>query len=218
MKREKWLLAFGLAVAVGLGASNLRAASIIDEWASVKAPPPPQLQAVTVDPKTTALLMLDFVKPSCNPERGRRCVETLSAVKKLLDEARSMDMTVIYSAYGKLTEKDIVPELAPNASEPFVVSSVNKYLGTELEKILKDKDIQTVITVETFAHGAVLTTAGASAERGFKVIVPVDGISFDNLYAEQYTVWHLTNAPGIGNKTTLTTIDTIKFLPAVAGK
>jgi nicotinamidase-related amidase len=213
MKREKWLLAFGLAAAVGLGlgASSLHAASIIDEWASVKAPPAPELKPVTVDPKTTALLMLDFVRPSCNPERGRRCIETLPAVKKLLDEARSKGMLVVYTAYGKLTEKDILPEVAPNANEPFVVSFLNKYIGTDLEKILKDKGIQTVITVGTFAHGSVLTTASDSALRGFKVIVPLDGMSFDNLYAEQYTAWHLVNAPVIAGKTTLTTIDMMKF-------
>jgi hypothetical protein len=36
-----------------------RAANIIDEWASVKMPPAPELKPVTLDPKTTALLMLD---------------------------------------------------------------------------------------------------------------------------------------------------------------
>jgi hypothetical protein len=35
------------------------AATIIDEWSAVEAPPPPSLQAVSVDPKTTALLVLD---------------------------------------------------------------------------------------------------------------------------------------------------------------
>ena len=38
MKREKWLLAFGLAVAVDLGASTLHAASIIDEGERASAP------------------------------------------------------------------------------------------------------------------------------------------------------------------------------------
>jgi hypothetical protein len=36
------------------------ATNIVDEWASTKAPPAPELKAVTVDPKTTALLMLDL--------------------------------------------------------------------------------------------------------------------------------------------------------------
>ncbi len=212
MKRHMSVVALALAAAIGLGTSvSARAADIIDEWASVKAPPAPELKPVTVDSKTTALLMLDFVMASCNPERGRRCVGTLAAVKNILGEARGKGMLVIYTAYGKNTEKDIVPEVAPNGSEPFVVSFLNKYIGTDLEKILKDKNIQTVITVGTFAHGAVLTTAGASAELGFKVIVPVDGMSTDNTYAEQYTAWHLSNAPVIASKITLTRIEMMKF-------
>ncbi len=47
--------------------------------------------------------------------------------------------------------------------------------------------------------------------RGMKVIVPVDGISADIPYAEQYTAWHLTNAPLVSNAVTLTTIDQITF-------
>lgn len=37
------------------------AASVVDEWASVKTPAAPMLKPVTVDTKTTALLMLDFM-------------------------------------------------------------------------------------------------------------------------------------------------------------
>lgn len=211
MKVGKWILTLGVAVTIGATASNLHAANIIDEWATVKAPPPPQLKPVTVDTKTTALLMLDFVKPSCNDQRGTRCVATLPAVKKLLDEARAKGLFTVYTAYGQLTEKDIRPEVAPNGSEPFVVSFLNKYVHTDLEKILRDKGIQTVITVGTFAHGAVLLTADASAELGFKVIVPIDGISSDAVYGEQYTVWHLANAPIVAGKVTLTTVDMMKF-------
>jgi len=38
---------------------------IIAEWASVKPPAAPELKPVTVDPKTTALLVLDFMKGNC---------------------------------------------------------------------------------------------------------------------------------------------------------
>ncbi len=48
-----------MATAAGV-ALAANAASIIDEWASVKTPPP-TLRPVTLDPKTTALLLLDFV-------------------------------------------------------------------------------------------------------------------------------------------------------------
>ncbi len=45
------------------------AQDVIAEWGSVKVPPPPELKDVTVDPKTTALLLLDFNKQTCNAER-----------------------------------------------------------------------------------------------------------------------------------------------------
>ena len=45
---------------------------IIAEWASVKLPPAPELKPVTVDPKTTALLLLDFMKGNCGARP--RCI------------------------------------------------------------------------------------------------------------------------------------------------
>src|SRR5207249_649149 len=45
------------ALAGGLSSSAI-AGSVIDEWASVKPPPAPEVKPVTIDPKTTALLML----------------------------------------------------------------------------------------------------------------------------------------------------------------
>lgn len=210
--RKVMLTAVAAAVAASFfAAPSARAANIVNEWASVKAPPAPELKPVTVDTKTTALLMLDFVKPTCNMERRPRCTESLTPVKKLLGEARGKGVMVIYTAYGKLTKNDIVPEVAPNGSESFVVSFLDKYLGTDLEKILKDKGIQTVITVGSAANGVVLATASTSAELGFKVIVPIDGMSGDSPYSEQYTAWHLANASVISSKITLTKIDMIKF-------
>jgi hypothetical protein len=59
MKRN--LLAAAVLIALMLPAR----ADIIDEWASVHAPPPPALKEVKADPKNTALLMLDFRKQNC---------------------------------------------------------------------------------------------------------------------------------------------------------
>jgi nicotinamidase-related amidase len=93
-----------------------------------------------------------------------------------------------------------------------VSSGADKFLGTDLEKMLKDNDIKTVIIVGTAAHGAVLNTAAAAALKGFKVIVPIDGVSSTDMYSEQYTAWHLANAPGgINPNVTLTKTEMIKF-------
>ncbi|MGB6535522.1 MAG: isochorismatase family protein [Xanthobacteraceae bacterium] len=211
MKGKKALLALAAMAVLGLGATTGNAANIVDEWASVKAPPAPALKPVTVDPRTTALLMLDFLHSNCNPEHGKRCMASLPAVKKLLEEARAKQVFVVYTAYGKNTQKDVWADVAPNGSEPFVVSFLDKFTGTDLAKILKDKGIKTLITVGSAANGAVLETASEAAQRGFRVVVPVDGISSDNLYAEQLAVWDLTHAPVIADKITLSLTGMIKF-------
>ena len=79
-------------------------------------------------------------------------------------------------------------------------SGVDKFVGTDLESMLKQKGIKTVIIVGAAAHGAVLYTATAAATRDLQVIVPLDGISADIPYVEQYTAWHLVNAPRIGRR------------------
>ena len=77
--------------------------------------------------------------------------------------------------------------------------------------MLKDKGIKTVVAMGTQARTSVLHTAGAAALRGFKVIVPVDGMSADEVFPELYTAWHLANAARIGPQVTLTKFDMIGF-------
>ena len=187
------------------------AATIIDEWSSVKVPPPPPVKPVTLDKATTALLLLDFNEQTCNMQRRPRCVASILHVKKLLDEARSAGVPVAYSLGGGGKPSDLPKDLAPAAGEPIVSSGVDKFANTELESFLKGKGVKTVITVGAAAHGAVLYTASTAAMKGFKVIVPVVGFSADNAYAEQYTVLHLANAPVLGSSMTLTTLDGVKF-------
>jgi hypothetical protein len=44
-----------------------------------------------------------------------------------------------------------------------------------------------------------------------EVIVPVDGMSSDNVFPELYTAWHLANAARISDRVTLTTLDMIGY-------
>jgi nicotinamidase-related amidase len=210
MKRNRWVPAIVLALIFGAGAPGLRAASIIDDWASVKAPPPPELKPTTVDPKTTALLMIDLLQRNCG--HRQRCLAEMPAMKKLLDTARAADVTVIYSGFGQVPPSEIISDVAPTANEPMIHADADKFLDTDLDKMLKDKGIKTVITVGTAANGGLLFTAAAAALRGYDVIVPVDGISSDDPYGEQFTAWDLAHAsPVFVKHVTLTTSDMIKF-------
>ena len=69
------------AFTMSISTAPAQAADIVEAWASVKVPPPPVLKPVTVDPKTTALLMLDFMNQSCGKRAS--CVATIPAMKQL---------------------------------------------------------------------------------------------------------------------------------------
>ena len=187
------------------------AQTIIDEWNTVKTPPAPALKPVTIDPKSTAFLILDIVKQICNPERRPRCIASVPKIQGFLTKARAKGVPVIYSMAGAATTADILKEVAPLGGEPVVSSRADKFLRTDLEKILQEKGFKTLIIVGSAAHGAVLYTSSEAAFRGFKVIVPVDGMSSENTYFEQYTAWQLANAPGVGSEVTLTRFDMIQL-------
>jgi nicotinamidase-related amidase len=131
-------------------------------------------------------------------------------VQPLLANARDSGMLVVYALAGQpLT--DVMPELAAKPGEPSVSSGPDKFMNTDLEKILKERGIKTVIVGGTAAEGAVLNTASQAALRGYKVIVPVDALASVSPYGEQYTVWHLGNSPRVGPQVTLTRLDQVSF-------
>jgi nicotinamidase-related amidase len=201
-----------IGLSAGLSAGAVGAATIIDEWANVKPEPAPELKPVTIDTRTTALLVMDLVKGSCNNERRPRCVASIPAIAKLMTEARAKGVTLIHTIAGTGTVADVLPEVAPKEGETVLTGTVaDKFVRTDLEKILKDKGITTVIPVGTAAHGAVLYTGSQAAFRGFKVTLPVDGASSENQFAEQAVVWLFAKAPGVSPQTTLTAIGMMKF-------
>lgn len=207
--RTAMVLLVGAALITISSLAPAAAADVVEEWASVKVPAAPAVKPATVDPKTTALLMLDFMNQNCG--QRPRCLATVPAVKKLLAQARAKGMTVMYSFFGTTKASDVVTDLAPMANEESVTSFADKFINTDLEKKLKDKGIQTIIIAGTAANGAILYTGSGAALRGLNVIVPVDGMSSADAYTEQFSVWQLANGPTFGQKVTLTRIDMIKF-------
>ena len=221
MSRLRYLLLFAAFVMVLVGGVASRAETVIDEWQGIKAPPAPQLKPVTLDPKTTALLVIDIIKQTCNMQRRPRCVAAIPKIQKLLDEARAKGVYVIYALFPSPHPEtfpspkisDYVPELAPKGDEPVVTAFVDKFIlgdkDTGLQKMLKDKGIKTLITVGVASHNGVLFTSVSAALRGFDVVVPVDGMAGNNAYEDQATDYILTSS--IVYKVTLTGIDMIKF-------
>jgi nicotinamidase-related amidase len=212
MHRFRQLSLFAACIMVLVSSVPSSAQTIIDEWSSVKAPPAPELKGVTIDPKTTALLMLDLVKQNCNEKARPRCTQTLPAAKQLLTEARANNVLVVYGLVAGSVIGDTVADVAPNGKEPVIQSGPDKFVNTDLEKMLKDRGIKTVIVAGTAANGAVLHTASEAVLRGFKAVVPVDTMSADNAYIEQYVAYHFIAARGgIAAGTTLTSVGMLKY-------
>ena len=67
-----------------------------------------------------------------------------------------------------------------------------------------------MIVIGTASHGAVLHTAAGAVFRGLNVVVPIDAIAAESTYAEQYTAWHLQNAPRMAASVKLTSVDLIE--------
>lgn len=212
MDRKSILIA--LAIAAALFAANpARAQTVIDDWSQVKLPPPPTLKPVTLVAKETALLVMDFTVQTCTPERRKRCADSVPKVKKFVEAAREHGALIIYSvAVPNSIATDVLKELTPAAGEQVLPPlGPDKFINSDLEKTLKDKGIKTVVAMGTQAQTSVLHTGGEAALRGFKVIVPVDAMSADDLFPEAYTAWHLANAARISNQVTLTRLDMIGF-------
>jgi nicotinamidase-related amidase len=101
--------------------------------------------------------------------------------------------------------------ILPNGPNKFLPYDLefHRYPDFDLERIFSDHGIR--ITVGTQVQTTVLHTAAEAALRGYKVIVPIDEMSGDSLYPEQYTVWHLANTQRVKYQVTLTKVDLIGY-------
>jgi len=201
---------------LALAAAGLAPASANDitkEWSSVKPPPVPELKSATIEPKTTALLVLDFMKVNCGVRP--RCASTVPVANKLIEQARAHDMLVFYTLVGPEPKPDAMVDgiARPRESEWVPRGGADKFVGSDLDTRLKARGIRTVLVIGTSAQGAVVGTTNGATQRGYKAVVPVDGMSAEDAYNEQYAAWHLYKGgpAGMVKSTILTRSDMITF-------
>lgn len=203
------VLVLVLALAAPLAAAPMDAEPVDIIWDAVVPPEKPATAPASADPASTALLVLDMEQRTCNMERRARCLDTVPRIADLLARARAAGVTVIHSLTPANEPETILPRLVPRDGEPVVSSSVNKFWRTDLQKILEERGVKTVIVVGTAAHGAVLHTATAAAYRGFSVVLPVDCLSAADPYVEQAAVHLLATGPATRKRITITRSDMV---------
>lgn len=201
--RPSWRLA--VAVATIFAVLPLSALAQV-ELPLIPDPVPVELQAAT-----TAFLVLDIQESNC--PRRPTCVESVPAIANLLERARQAKVLVIYTG----NPSGILREVAPREGEPIpATSGGDKFYNSDLDQILKDAGVTTLLIVGSSAVNAVVNTSFAAAARGYTVVVAEDGISSDNDFQTFYARYHLLlqnaqNVPLTPRAATLTHTDWVSF-------
>jgi len=156
----------------------------------------PPLAAVTLDSKTTALVVLDVINPTCSTRPA--CNDSIPALQALIKKARDANVPVVYT--NTAATNAIVPQIAPLAGDVTIVpTNADKFNNPDFDAALKAKKVTTLILVGTRSNGAVLYTAFEANVRGYTVVVAIDGISGSIPFETALTEWQMLNQPGFTN-------------------
>jgi nicotinamidase-related amidase len=168
-------------------------------------PNKPVPQEVTVDAKSTALLVLDLNRRCEDPKE--RCHQLIEPVAKFLDRARQVNMFILYTAADRYkgTQRDDEPTIFPPAFDKF-------YSG-EMQPMLQQRGIKTVICCGASSNQAVMYTATAAVRPfGYTCVIPVDGLIARGDYEHEFTLHQFTILPGgAAEKFRITEFDKIKL-------
>jgi nicotinamidase-related amidase len=165
---------------------------------TVEVPPYELRTRVSVDPVTTALVVVDMQHDFVDPDGALPvpgAAETVPRIRGLLDWARRRAITVVYTQdthragdpewdiWGRHVERgtrgwQIVAELAPlPADEVFEKARYDGFYGTGLDHALRLRGIGTLVVCGTVANICVHYTAASAGLRWYRVIHPVDCLS-----------------------------------------
>ena len=147
---------------------------------------------VTLNPATTALLVLDYVDPICNSQP--KCKgEMLPAMTPFMARARKAGVVVAYGTREQNMSKWL-PEVAPQPGDIKIVNTAqDRFYNTDLDKALKAKGITTIIMVGWKVSGSVAYTSVGATVRGYTVVIPVDTTAATTDYETTIGFYNILN-------------------------
>src|SRR5258706_643051 len=213
------LLTSGVALALLNGAADAaQTARASGKMISLQMPATPEPARVTLDPKTTALMVLDYVEDICNNQPSCKA-KMLPAMTPFMEKVRKAGLTVAYGTRAQNMTKWL-KEVAPGANDIKVINTAqDRFYGTVLDKQLKAKGIKTLIMVGWKISGSITYTPVGAMAHDYTVVIPVDTTSAGSDYETTigfYNVLNsgnanLANEPLKANAVTLTRTDMITF-------
>lgn len=225
----------GSAAAQAAGGARIEGGAKSSDYAGMKMSLAfPEPKPVTLDPRKTILQIVDMqemfvgAEPRLKMWKGQEGIET---IKKLLDLARRLDMTVIYqysmaipNPWEKRPKKfihwgSIIDELKPveRAKEYYVQKPTHDiFFHTAMDDLLRQlpKEIDTVIVAGTVTGTCVLWATMGYRIRGYRTILPMDA-TIARTAEDQAQALNVMNIQGSNFPATVTLSNMITFEPAV---
>jgi hypothetical protein len=185
---------------------------------TLQMPALPDPVPVTLDPATTALLMLDYVDPICSTQP--KCTgQMLPAMTVFIERVRKAGVVVAYGTRQQTMSKWL-PPVAPAPGDITIVNTAqDRFYNTDLDKALKAKGIKTIIMAGWKVSGSVAYTSVGASLRDYTVVIPMDTttaatdydtvIGFYQILSQSNA--NLTNEPLKAKASTLSRTDIITF-------
>ena len=212
------LLTSGIAVALCGGVAQSAQNAPTGKMMTLQMPATPEPARVTLDPKTTALIVLDYVEDICNNQPSCK-TKMLPAMTPFMERVRKAGMVVAYGTRAPNMTKWL-KEVAPAANDIKVINTAqDRFYNTDLDKQLKAKGIKTLIMVGWKISGSVTYTSVGAMAHEYTVVIPMDTTSAGSDYETTigfYNVLNsgnanLPNQPLKPNAVTLSRTDLIAF-------
>ncbi|MEU6764035.1 isochorismatase family cysteine hydrolase [Streptomyces sp. NPDC046853] len=131
-------------------------------------------------PHTSALLVIDMQNSPV--AIAHRAAETVAVIAGLRERAKAAGVPVVtIQDHGGGMEPDthgwrVVPELAPGAGESVVrKASPDSFLGTDLDKVLKERGVTEVVVTGFATEICVDTTARQALSHAYDLVLVADG-------------------------------------------
>src|SRR5215467_8040589 len=130
-----------------------------------EGPNRPEAKPLTLDSKTTAILVLDMNARCDDPKQV--CSKIAAPLGEFLDRARAAGVPIIYTVSATVKGKplgELATALKKKDGEIIIYpDAFDKFAGGELQAWLKDKGAKTLVITGSSTNAAVLYTATSAA-------------------------------------------------------
>lgn len=171
-------------------------------WAQ-EGPNRPEPKPITLETKTTAVLVLDLNARCHDPKQV--CSKLMPAVGGFLEKARASAVPIIYTVSASAKGKplgEVATPLKRREEEPVIYpDAFDKFVGGELQAFLREKGAKTLIVAGSSTNAAVLYTATTAARmHRYNIVIPMDGVNASRQYEQEYSLHQFTVLPSQANK------------------